>query len=478
MSTIIDLYHTAKIEKIDQAVINMEYNGFMIDPEYCAKGLAQARADEEGVLLRLRQATEERVRDLASVVGQPNPDKIWTSSVQLPKLLEQGFGLPPSPYHAKGKVNLDAGNRSTDKRAMEWILGRVGNDRAARTIIEGVVELRRVRNSAKYLEKFPRFIGPDGFIHPICGPSDDEDDAVGALTGRLGMKKPEGQQVPKDPKKDRYFIRRAFIAPRGYKLVVADYSALEVVILANVCDMLFGDTLLYDLTAPGQDIHAYNARAIFGQQLGWTTDSGRRLVDVLDLAEFKTNKELEWYRETVKAVWYKLQYGGTVYGFATSLKDKDGNLIGEARAKEIVEALYAGCPPIAKWHGFVRKFLREHGGIPSLDGRWVDYAYLISLGKYGFEKACRGADNAPMQGTGAGVIGSAMVAVDECKELDRIGAKTQLQIHDELQLRVPEEHAEYAGDCLKEHMEAAFPLKNLRVEIGIADNWLDAKSHE
>lgn len=477
MSTILDLYESAKIQRIDEAVINMEYNGFMIDAEYCARGYELACRDEAAVLESLRGAVNDRVSDLESIVGQSDPDAIWTSSAQLPKLLEKGFGLPPSPFKMKGKVDVDAGKRSTDRRALEWILGRVGDDEAARRVCEGVIELRRVRNSAKYLQKFPTFIGADGFIHPMCGPADDDDDAVGALTGRLGMKKPEGQQVPKDPKKDKYFIRRAFIAPPGQKLVVADYSALEVVILANISDMLFGDTLLYDLTAPGADIHAYNAQRIFGELLGWTTDSGRRIADVRDLSEFKTNKELEWYRETVKAVWYKLQYGGTVHGFATSLKDKNGELIGERRAGEIVDALYEACPPIQKWHNWVRNFLRQHGGIPALDGRWVDYSRLIALGKWAFEKACRGADNAPMQGTGAAVIGAAMVDVNESPELERIGARTQLQVHDELQLRVDAEHAEYAGDCLKEIMESAFPLKNLRVEIGIGDNWMEAKSH-
>lgn len=478
MSTVLELYDSAKIERIDRAVMKMERNGFMIDPEYCARGLVTAQADEARVLGMLAEGVRERVPDLLAVVGQANPDDIWSSSVQLPKLLEQGFGLPPSPYRKKGKVNLDQGQRSTDQRALEWILGRVGDDTTARRVCEGIIELRRVRNSAKYLAKFPTFIGCDGFIHPVCGPAGDDDDAVGALTGRLGMKKPEGQQVPKDPKKDRYFIRRAFIAPPGQKLVIADYTALEVVILANISDMLFGDTLLYDLTAPGQDIHAYNAHTIFGKLLGWTTDSGRKIADCTDVADggqYKTDKELNWYRETVKAVWYKLQYGGTVHGFADSLKDKDGNPVGKVRAKEIVDALYEACPPINKWHNFVRGTLRQHGGIPALDGRWVDYRDVISLGKWGFEKACRGADNAPMQATGAGVIGSAMVAVDECPELARIGAVTQLQIHDELQLRVPTEHAEYAGDLLKEHMENAFPLKNLKVSVGIADNWAEAK---
>ena len=471
MPSILDLYNQFNIARIDDAQIEMERNGFMLDANYCHAGYELACIDERRVLDTLAGLLAQRLG------RQPvNPDAVWSSHPKLTACLEKVFKLPPSPYRTKGKVNLDAGERSTDKRALDWILTRVGDDKEARCLIEGIVELRRIRSSAKYLEKLPRFIGPDGFIHPTCGPAGDEDDRVGAITGRFGMKLPEGQQIPKDPKKDKYFIRRAFIAPPGMKLIIADYSALEVVILANICEFLFGDTLLLDLTGPGTDIHAYNAYNIFGRLLDWRTDSGRRIKDFSDPKLYKEDKELEWYRDTVKAVWYKLQYGGTVYGFATSLKGRDGNLLGEARAQEILDALYEACPPIRKWHDWVAEQLRERPVMCGLDGREVNYADLISRGKWGFAAACRGADNTPMQVTGAAIIGAAMVSVIDCPDVRRNGGLLQLQIHDELQLRGPMDNAGRLGEILVEHMESAWPMKNLRATVGVGDNWAEAKA--
>lgn len=470
MSSILDLYNAAQINRIDDAQIEMEWNGFMLDAEYCARGLAVARQDEAATLASLRGALSERTPHLPE-----DPDSIWTSHPKTIHVLENVLKLPPSPYKVKGKVDLAAGQRSTDKRALEWILGRTGDDKPARRIVEGITELRRIRNSAKYLEKFPRFISSDGFIHPVCGPAGDDDDRVGAITGRFGMKNPEGQQIPKDPKKDRYFIRRAFIAPPGQKLIVADYTALEVVVLANICEMLFGDTLLLDLTAPGSDIHAYNAHRIFGDLLDWRTDSGRRIKDYSDPALYKADKELEWYRDLVKAIWYGLMYGKGAYGFGLTLKDKNGEILGETRAQEILDALYQACPSILKWHRWVEQWLREHQTICGLDGREINYADLIARGKWGFAAACRGADNGPMQITGAACIGAAMVSVIDCPEIRRLGGVLQLQIHDELQLRGPISSATRLGSLLKEHMENAFPLKNLRSTVGIGDNWLEAK---
>lgn len=480
MSTILDLYNAAQVSRIDDAQIEMEYNGFMLDTEYCARGVEVAQRDE-------RAALDTLASTLAAKLGRPaqDPDSIWTSHPKTIAVLEKVLKLPPSPYKVKGKVDLASGQRSTDKRALEWLLGRTGDDQSARRVIEGIAELRRVRNSLKYLAKLPRFISTDGFIHPVCGPAGDDDDRVGAITGRFAMKNPEGQQIPKDPKKDRYFIRRAFIAPQGMKLIVADYTALEVVVLANICEMLFGDTLLLDLTEPervvngvvipARDIHAYNAHRIFGDFLDWRTDSGRRIKDYSDPKLYKSDPELAWYRDLVKAIWYGLMYGKGAYGFGLTLKDKNGEIIGETRAQEILDALFQACPAIKLWHDWVREFLQQNGGICGLDGRWVDYSDLMARGKWGFEAACRGADNAPMQVTGAAAIGAAMVSVIDCPEIRRRGGLLQLQIHDELQLRGPEASAERLAALLKEHMEAAFPLKNLRSTVGIGDNWLEAK---
>jgi len=471
MPSILELYDSAKIRAIDDAVIAMEAAGFMVDPDYCARGAVLGRQDEQTILNNLWLGLAAKGMN----VKRADADTIWSSHPKLTFLLEKELNLPPSPYKTKGKVDLRAGQRSSDKRALDWIHSRVGDDQTARTIIESIIELRRVRNSVKYLEKFPRFIGADGFIHPTCGPASDEDDRVGALTGRFGMKLPEGQQIPKDPKKDRYLIRRAFVAPPGMKLVVADYTALEVVILANICEWLFGDTLLLDLTQPGQDIHAYNAHRIFGVFLDWRTDSGRRIRDFPDQALYKSDAELAWYRDLVKAIWYGLMYGKGSYGFGLSLKDKNGEILGEKKAQEILDALFQACPSIKKWHAWVAKHLREHGTICGLDGREVNYSDLISRGQWGFAAACRGGDNAPMQITGAAVIGAAMVDAYNSIGLASLGAIMQLQIHDELQWRAPADNASKVAELVNEIMCGAYPLKNLRCEVKIGDNWAECK---
>jgi DNA polymerase-1 len=295
------------------------------------------------------------------------------------------------------------------------------------------------------------------------------------------MKAPEAQQIPRDKRKDLYQIRRAFVAPPGQLLVVRDYTALEVVVLANICDWMFGDTLLLDLTAPGQDVHAYNAQMVFGRFLKWRTPSGRAIEDVTDLKQFKEDEEVAWYRDAIKAVFYKLMYGGTVHGFATSLRDQAGEPVGMTRAEEIVGALYEALPPIPKWQAFVAAQLRADGGICALDGRFVDLRDLIarddprSRKQWAFDAACRKAVNFPMQATGAHVIGCAMVDALASPEMRRLKATLELQVHDELRWRCPEQYVNEVMGLTDEIMAGAFPLKNLRTAGGFGNNWHECK---
>ena len=477
---IIDLFSSAKIQEICEAAIEMEWNGFRIDSDYFLSQAECAARDQQQCLSNLRGLIEHLG------IHSADPDAIWTSPKQLAELLHERIGLPPSPYWFKGRVNVDQGERKLDRTALEWVRGaagsRFGADSPQARIVEGVMECRRIGASLKYCSKLPRYVGPDGFVHPVCGPAGDEDDRVGAITGRFGMKNPEAQQIPRDKRKDAYHIRRGFIAPDGMLLVVRDYTALEVVIMANVCDWLFGDDLLLQLTAPGQDIHAYNAYNVFGRLLKWRTPAGRSLAEVSDLAEFKSNPDLAWYRDAIKAVWYKLQYGGTIHGFATSLRDQHGNPVGKQRAEEIVGALYEAVPSVPKWQDFASAVLRRDGGICALDGRYVDYSTLISKGNgrkddtdWAFQKACRGAQNLPMQGTGANVIGCAMVAAGESQALRAAGAILELQVHDELRWRCPGDNAPRVAQEADEIMCAAWPLRNLRTEGGIGKTWEDCK---
>lgn len=478
---IISLYQSARIQEIEEAAIEMEYNGFAIDSDYFRAKAEICRRDLADCLAKLRNSLVE------VGIHREQPDDIWASPKQLIGLLHDdsdGLHLPPSPFWFKGRVDVGRGERKTDRTALEWVAARcVGPHASARGIVEGVMEMRRISSSLKYLTKLPNYVGPDGFVHPVCGPAGDEDDRVGAITGRFGMKNPEGQQIPRDKKKDVYHIRRGFVAPPGQLLVVRDYTALEVVIIANICDWLFGDTLLLELTAPGMDIHAYNTYNIFGRLLKWKTPSGRAIADYPDQKLYKTDPELAWYRDNLsKPVWYKLQYGGTPHGFGTSLKDEKGNPVGQARAQEIVDALYEAVPSVLKWQNYVAGLLRAEGGICALDGRWVDYSRLIEKGNghkdetdWAFQKACRGAQNLPAQGTGAHIIGIAMVEAVNSSELANLGARLELQVHDELRWRCPAKNAEEVSQIADEIMCSAFPLKNLRTEGGIGENWEAAK---
>ncbi len=462
------LWTSGLLQEIEEAAIQMERTGFLIDSEYCNRGLAETQRDEVSCLETLRNAVgASGIPPLAGI------DDVWSSPAQLTTLLEHHLKLPPSPYKMKGKVDLAAGKRAVDKRALEWILGRAKSPHH-RTILEGVQSLRKIRSCAKYFGKLPSFIAPDGFVHPVCGPAGDDDDRNGAITGRFGMKNPEAQQIPRDKKKDKYRIRRAFIAPPGQKLICADYSALEVVVLANICEWLFGDTQLLEMTAPGFDIHTYNAYRVFGELLGWRDDNGRPIKDT-PAHLWKLDPILSTYRDMIKEVWYGLMYGKTDYGFGLSLKGRDGEAIGTERAREIRDALLASVPSLGKFQKWVSRWGREFRGIPSLDGRWLDTNELRNQGDWGVSAAERAESNYPCQAAGARIIGGAMVAVTNCSVLESMGSMLQLQVHDELVNRCPEAFVELASEVIKDHMQNAYPLKNLFVKVAFGNTWEECK---
>lgn len=464
-----ELYRTAQIDAIDQAVVAMEQYGFLLDAEYCGIQEARARDEEASILLSLRE-------ELAALgVPSEDPDAIWSSPKQMVGLLHGTLGLPKSPVWKKGKVKLDKGEVKTDEAALAWIALRAPH---VRGLIGKIIELRRTRGCIKYLSKLPTYIGPDGRIHPTCGPAGDGDDRAGALTGRLAFKHPEGQQMPNSEEKDKYDIRRAFIAGPGNVLVVADYSALEVVILAHILIVLFGDPQLAELTKPGApDIHSVNARKVFGTHLGWTDDEGRKVAEY-DLAEFKKKGSFgEKLRKLIKTIWYGLMYGKGAYGFGSSLTDDEGNPIGEELAGRIVDALLAEIPGIRRYQEWVRQFIWEHLGIPSLGGRWCPLADLIKMGSaWAMGRAWRRALNFPMQASGADIVGAAMVLVHNDPQLREWGFRVILQIHDEIVLEGPEEHAEEARLRVKYLMENAYALAvGLQVQAKVAKCWSDGK---
>ncbi len=465
------------MDELERQIIRMEQNGFALDVAYCEKAGAQARSEEEVCLTELGK--------ICTRLGVPTPEEInWASPAQLVRLFHDTLGLPPSPVWKKGRVKIDQGERKTDEAAIDWIRER--SPLEVRPLLDELVRLRRIRGAIKYLGKLPGYVASDGLVHPVSGPAQDSDDRAGTITWRLASKNPEVMQIPTDKKKDWFRIRRAFVAPPGYKLLVADETALEVVILGHILIQLFDDHQLADLSAPGApDIHSVNARLVFGKYLGWSRH-GRR-VDEYPLEAFKSPEypELCQLRQDIKAVWYGLMYGKSAYGFATSLRDADGNPIGEEAARKIILALYEAVPGVPRYQNYVSDYVRKNHGIPGLSGAWCDLAELTKSGnKWSIARAIRIGQNYPMQEGGARIIGDAMVRIGSNKDLNDAGLLIERQIHDELDFRFPEIHpinSRPVADAwlrgLVEKEMTSFPLKStLSVKTGIGYNWDDAKN--
>lgn len=278
-------------------------------------------------------------------------------------------------------------------------------------------------------------------------------------------------------------------------LLVADYSALEMVILADLCKRLFGDTQLEKMVEPGApDIHVENAKMVFGGYLRWTvpaavTVDGRstpceyagQRVDSIPSKEFKKHPYGAVLRGMIKTVWYGLQYGKGAYGFST-LPGADGRPIGEEVAEKMLGGIAEAVPAVFKWQAWCRDYVDENRGIYSLGGRWCPLYDETEerapdwLRNRGYRRAY----NFPMQATGAEIVGDAMIRVGTCPRMKAYQFRTCLQVHDEIVMRGPAEHVEAAGQQLREHMVAATAngtklLIPLQVSVGSGVNYFDAK---
>jgi DNA polymerase I-like protein with 3'-5' exonuclease and polymerase domains len=276
-------------------------------------------------------------------------------------------------------------------------------------------------------------------------------------------------------------------------LLVADYTALEVVILADLCKRLFGDTQLEALTAPGTDIHSHNARLVFGEYLHWIVPSpsgesstagypfaGQR-VDAIPEAEFAEHPYGKELRRLIKTVWYGLQYGKGAYGFA-SLPGADGEEIGEETAQAMLDGIRAMVPGPFSWQEWAREYVDEHRGIYSLGGRWCDLSAETeeAAPEWLRRRAYRRAYNFPMQATGAEIISDAMVRLAASPAWHATGFRVCLQVHDELVARGPLDRVDEAGRILRECMESATAngtrlLVPLRATCGHGPNYYEAK---
>lgn len=262
-------------------------------------------------------------------------------------------------------------------------------------------------------------------------------------TGRLSSTDPNLQNIPVRKEEGRR-IRQAFIAAPGCKFLSADYSQIELRIMAHLSQ----DPGLLKAFSEGIDVHRATAAEVFNVPLDQVSDDQRR---------------------SSKAINFGLIYGMSAFGLAKQLG------VSRRVAQEYMDVYFARYPGIKTYMEQTRLFAHEHGYVETLMGRRLNLADINSKDKMAQMAAERAAINAPMQGTAADLIKLAMITIDQWLATRQLKTKMIMQVHDELIFEIPEEELEEVKAKVKQQMESAMQLSvPLIVDVGVGDNWDEA----
>ena len=405
------LYIYEQIEMPAMRVLGiMERNGIRIDSAL----LAQQGQQVGKRLLEL----EGEIHQLA---GQP-------FNIQSPKqIAEILFGQLELPIIKK----TPSGAPSTD----EEVLQKLAEDYPLPARILDYRSLAKLMST--YIEKLPRMADPKtGRVHTNFSQAT-------AVTGRLASSDPNLQNIPVRTEEGRR-IREAFVPADGCKLLSADYSQIELRIMAHIAE----DENLLAAFRDGKDVHQATAAEIFGIPLDEVNSEQRRYAKVIN---------------------FGLIYGMSAFGLA-------GNLgIERSAAQNYIAKYFDRYPGVAQYMERTRLEARENGYVETVFGRRLWLPEIKGSNGPRRQGAERAAINAPMQGTAADLIKLAMIAVENWLEQEQLKTKLLLQVHDELVLDVPLEEIELVQSTLPGLMCNVAQLKvPLLVSIGIGDNWEEA----
>lgn len=262
-------------------------------------------------------------------------------------------------------------------------------------------------------------------------------------TGRLSSSDPNLQNIPVRNAEGRR-IRQAFIAPAGYKILAADYSQIELRIMAHLSQ----DQGLLNAFASGQDIHRATASEVFNTPLADVTSEQRR---------------------SAKAINFGLIYGMSAFGLARELN------IGRAQAQEYIDLYFARYPGVARYMEDTREQAKSQGFVETIFGRRLYLPDINAKNGALRQAAERTAINAPMQGSAADIIKRAMIIVEREMQTSGFDARVIMQVHDELVFEVHENQVEPVSAAVSEWMSQAAALAvPLIVDTGCGDNWDEA----
>lgn len=347
------------------------------------------------------------------------------SPKQLGTILYEKLGLPIISKTAKGQPST----------AESVLVELAEQGHALPTLLTEYRSLSKLKST--YTDRLPQQIDPkSGRIHTSYH------QAVTA-TGRLSSSDPNLQNIPVRTAEGRR-IRQAFVAPTGYKIVAADYSQIELRIMAHLAK----DEGLLAAFKQGLDVHKSTAAEVFGVSLDEVSKDQRR---------------------SAKAINFGLIYGMSAFGLAKQI-DCD-----RKQAQAYIDRYFARYPGVLRYMEETRAHAAEQGYVETLFGRRL-YLPEIKAKNPAIRKAAeRTAINAPMQGTAADIIKRAMIAVNNWLEQSQLDAKVIMQVHDELVLEVREDHVEALKQGLIPLMSHAATLDvPLLVEAGVGNNWDEA----
>ena len=404
----------AVYEKIDlplaAVLAEMERTGIRLDPK---------------ALEKMSDSMDKEVRRLEKDIWKlANMEFNVNSPVQLAEILFDKLNLQPPARRGKGKV------RSTAADILEEMADQ-------HPLPAKVIEYREIAKlKSTYVDALPKL------IHPETGRLHTSFSQTGTATGRLSSSDPNLQNIPVRSELGRE-IRAAFVADKGKILLSADYSQIELRIMAHFSK----DPVLVEAFRDGEDIHARTAQEVFG------------VGPLAQTAE---------HRRAAKAINFGIIYGLSAFGLAQQLG------IEQKEAAQFISAYFARYRGVKAYLDSVLVETRKTGVARTLFGRIRPIPEINAPQVQLRNFAERTALNSPLQGTAADLIKLAMIAIDERLKEQKLAARMILQVHDELLFEAPAKEREALEKLVKQEMEGVHKLDvPLVVEIGVGPNWRD-----
>jgi len=391
----------------------MEEHGILLDTEFL-RGMSSEMAKQ---LAALETAIYEIAGDEFNI----------NSPRQLGEVMFERLGYPVIKKTRKTK------SYSTDSGTLQELAIR------GYELPEKILSFREVAKlKSTYVDAFPSLVAPDGRLHTRFH------QAV-AATGRLSSASPNLQNIPIRTEQGRR-IRRAFVAPKGRTLVVADYSQIELRVLAHIAK----EPALIEAFRAGEDIHATTAAAVFGVAAALVTSEQRRAAKVIN---------------------FGIMYGMSAFGLSQNLK------ISKAEAERFIEAYLDRYGALREYMDSTIESAKQNGKVETLYGRIRRLPDINSRNYNLRENAKRMAINARIQGTAADLLKLAMIRVDRRLARERPESKLLLTVHDELVLEVPDGEVAAVSELVRHEMEQVEQLDvPLMVDLGHGKTWYDAKT--